>query len=140
MASPIPRRTGTISGTTHAAYTQADAAEDGSYNLVMYATSAWNSNVSQTVTGLTNGLYTATAYVETSANITQAYMFAANYGSSNLYSYSPKGAGGGLTGWKKIVIPYINVTSGQCTIGFFGQDSTGSNPFYIDNVQFVPQF
>jgi hypothetical protein len=129
----------TQSGTANASYTQEDAAQDGNYNLVMYATSPWNSNVSQTVTGLTNGLYSATAYVQTSANIAQAYMFAASYGGSNLYAYAPKGAGGGLAGWKEITIPYISVTNGQCTIGFYGQDTAGNNPFYIDNVQLVPQ-
>ncbi|MBZ4191415.1 glycosyl hydrolase 53 family protein [Niabella beijingensis] len=104
----------------------------GNYRLTHYKNSAYNVFTEQPITGLTNGTYTFTAWVRGSTSMTGSYLYAKGFGGTektqqlNLES-----------AWKKIIIPDIAVSNGQCTIGL---RTNGNNTYCsMDQVQFFRQ-
>lgn len=104
----------------------------GKFRLTHWKSSAYNVATSQTITGLTNGLYTFRAWVVSPQTLVSNYLFAKDFGGTQMnanITVSP--------GWKKVSITNINVTNGQCTIGL----STAGNATYcsMDDVEFFRQ-
>lgn len=104
----------------------------GSFRLTHWKSSAYNVATSQTITGLSNGLYTFQAWVVSPAAMVSNYLFAKDYGGAQInqnITVSP--------GWKKVKIQNIIVTNGQCTIGL----QTAGNATYcsMDDVEFWKQ-
>ena len=91
------------------------------------------------MTGLANGYYTATAWVQSCGGMAAAYLYAANYGGDRLDSPDITATGTGLGGWQKVTLTDIPVTNGQCTVGFYANDSVGARWIRADAVQFFRQ-
>ncbi|MDJ1506953.1 hypothetical protein QNI22_40345, partial [Cytophagaceae bacterium BD1B2-1] len=103
----------------------------GSRYLAQYNGSSYTTEIYQTLSGLTNGIYTLKAWVISTGGQTSTYMYASNYGGSLIktdITFS-------LT-WKQITIPNIVVTNGQCRIGFYSS-SSGGKYILADDVEFV---
>lgn len=104
----------------------------GSFRLTHWKSSAYNVATSQTITGLSNGLYTFQAWVVSPAAMVSNYLFAKDFGGTQINQNITVGPG-----WKKVKIQNINVTNGQCTIGL----QTAGNATYcsMDDVEFWKQ-
>ena len=123
-----------------ASYTESKAspynAHSGSYMLTHYKSSAYQIYTSQTLTGLPNGMYTMKAWVRSSGGQTACYMAAKDYGGGSELTASLTSVPG--SGWTQVTIPNINVTNGQCTIGFYSNAPAGKW-INVDDVEFVKQ-
>ncbi|GBF77439.1 putative T9SS C-terminal target domain-containing protein [Paenibacillus sp. 598K] len=114
-------------------YTEGGA-YNGSYKLVHWKNAPYETYTYQTMTGLSNGLYTLKAWVKNDyGGLGTAYMQAKDYGGSGVTTNIPT-----ASAWTQISIPNINVTNGQCTIGFYS-NSPASRWYYVDQVEFVKQ-
>jgi arabinogalactan endo-1,4-beta-galactosidase len=104
----------------------------GSFRLTHWKSSAYNVATSQTITGLSNGLYTFQAWVVSPATMVSNYLFVKDHGGAQINQHITVGPG-----WKKVKIGNINVTNGQCTIGL----QTAGNATYcsMDDVEFWKQ-
>jgi len=104
----------------------------GSYRLTHFKNSGYNVETNQTITGLTNGMYTLQAWVRSGTGLLENYLFARDFGGVQMkVDISP-----GST-WTKLKIENINVSNGQCVIGVY----TRGNNIYssVDNFQFYKQ-
>lgn len=118
------------SGNTDASKSDAGSAHSGSYKGTHWKTSAYTVYTYQTKTGLTNGLYTLRAWVKSGGSHTTARMEAKNCGSAQQNYNLPT-----TNTWTQITISNINVTNGQCTIGFYSV--AGANGWMnFDDVEF----
>lgn len=81
-----------------------------------YDDSAYNVYTYQTKTGLTNGTYTAKAWVRSSGGQTKCYLEAKNYGGSALTANISQSFD-----YVQVTISNIVVTNGQCTIGIYSE-------------------
>lgn len=72
----------------------------------------------QTIAGLPNGTYTAKAWVKSGGGQSQCYFEAKNFGGTALTTNIPRSIA-----WTQITISNINVTNGQCVIGFYSNAS-----------------
>lgn len=129
----VTSATGWVTGGSNpdANYTEINP-HTGAFRLTHWKSSAYNVSTSQTITGLTNGLYTFQAWVVSPATMVSNYLFVKDYGGTQInqnITVSP--------GWKKVKISNINVTNGQCTIGL----QTAGNATYcsMDDVEFWKQ-
>lgn len=84
----------------------------------------------QTKTGLANGTYTAKAWVRSNGGQTQCIFRAKDFGGTELIVNIPTTAK-----WTQVTIPSINVSNGQCTIGFYS-DSPNWGWAEFDDVEF----
>ncbi len=111
------------------------AGYDGPSCLTHWNSADYSVYTYQTLTGLTNGLYTLTAWVKSNVVSGQGIncMEAINYGGNSTYAIPPE-----ASEWEMIVLKDINVTNGQCTIGFYS--GTLANYWYsVDDVNFFKQ-
>lgn len=121
-------QTGTVSSTIKTE----TGALDGSYKLSFWNSNAYEGSIFQTVSELSNGTYTLTAWVIGGGTHDIAQMYAKNYGGSaknqNITISSAM--------WNKVTIKNIEVTNGTCEIGFYnkGQAAAWLN---IDNVKLI---
>lgn len=109
--------------------------KSGSKHLTHHKSSAYQVYTSQTVTGLSNGLYTARAWVQSSGGQGATHMDVKGYGGSDLKMPFPQT---GTGSYRLISIPDVNVTSGQATVGFYSQANAG-NWLRVDDVEFFKQ-
>jgi len=121
-------------GNADADFTEPKAPRTGSLNLTHWKSTAYQVYTYQTVTGLANGNYTLKAYVTSSGGHNQCQMQTQNFG-------------GGIKMTKDITtnaayaqfsILNINVTNGQCEIGFWSDGNAG-NWLSVDDIQFYKQ-
>ncbi|WP_372661938.1 hypothetical protein [Cohnella sp.] len=125
-------------GTTNASYTESNGgSHSGTYHLTHYngQTGSWNVYTYRTFTGLTNGTYTLKAWARRSGNgFTASQLEAKDFGGSTLSAAIPDSSS-----YQELTVSNINVTNGQCTIGFWTQVDNGSNyPYvYMDDVSFT---
>ena len=96
--------------TPKAIYTQSGG--DGTM-LSFYSSAAYSGSVWQDVTGLPNGTYTMTAWIENGGGETTAQMFAQPSGGSEMTVNLPT-----ASGWTEVVINNIQVTEGLAYVGF----------------------
>lgn len=101
----------------------------GDNSCTHYSASAYSVTTYQTITGLSNGTYTATAMAVSSGGQTKAAMSASNFGGTTIETNIPT-----TSTWTKISIPDIVVSNGQCTLSFISNAGAGQ---YIrfDDVQ-----
>ncbi|MBW5445152.1 glycoside hydrolase [Cohnella sp. CFH 77786] len=125
-------------GTNNASYTETNGgAHSGTYHLTHYngQTGSWNVYTYRTFTGLANGTYTLKAWARRSGNgFVVSQLEAKDFGGSTLSAAildSPS--------YQEVTVSNINVTNGQCTIGFWTQVNNGSNwPYvFMDDVSFT---
>ncbi|WP_261305096.1 hypothetical protein [Paenibacillus andongensis] len=112
-------------------------AHSGTYHLTHYngQTGSWNVYTYRTFTGLANGTYTLSGWAKRSGNgFTASQLEAKDFGGSTLSAAIPDSSS-----YQQVTVSNINVTNGQCTIGFWTQVDNGSNyPFvYMDDVSFT---
>jgi arabinogalactan endo-1,4-beta-galactosidase len=112
-------------------YTETNS-HTGSFRMTHWKSTAYNVSTYQTITGLTNGLYTFQAWVRSPQTMVTNYLFAKDFGGSQVNLNIPIDAN-----WKKLQITNINVTNGTCTIGF--QTSGNSTYCSFDDVEFFKQ-
>ncbi len=109
------------SGATPAAdYTQNDP-HNGQLNLVHWRATAYEVTTSQTVDA-PNGTYTLSAWVRSSGGQNECYLFAKDFGGSEIQQPLPISP----NEYVQITIPAIQITNGQCTIGLHSDDNGGS--------------
>ncbi|MFT3822774.1 MAG: glycosyl hydrolase 53 family protein [Chitinophagaceae bacterium] len=129
----VTSATGWLTGGSNpdANYTEISS-HTGSFRLTHFKTTAYNVSTYQTITGLTNGLYTFQAWVKAPQTMVSNYLFAKDFGGTQVNVDIP------LTSpWKKLQITNINVTNGTCTIGF---QTAGNNTYTsFDDVEFFKQ-
>lgn len=136
--TPTGWSTSSWSGSAAADYTETNGgAKSGTYHLTHYngQSGSWNVYTYQNFTGLANGTYTLSAWALKSGNgFTASQMEAKNFGSNTVAVNIPTSST-----YQKVTIPNINVTNGQCTIGFWTQVDNGSNYPYVfmDDVSFT---
>lgn len=129
----VTSATGWLTGGSNpdANYTETNS-HTGTYRLTHWKASAYNVSTSQTITGLTNGLYTFQAWVRSPQTLVTNYLFAKDFGGSQINLNIPVDAI-----WKKLRITNINVTNGTCTIGF---QTSGNNAYCsFDDIEFFKQ-
>lgn len=102
----------------------------GDYKLTHWLATAYTASTYQTKTGLANGTYSLTAWVLNSGGQNAAYMYAKNYGGTELQTSLPVST----SSWMKVRIDNIQVTNGQIQIGFYS-NANANNWLNIDNVK-----
>lgn len=118
--------------------TSANYAQDGSgdshsgaYRGVHWSNSSYSVATEQTLSGLTAGSYTLTAWVRSSASPATSYAYAENCGSTDRKYTIPS------TGWMQIQIPGVDVSGGSCTIGFRSASVAATEWIAFDDVTFT---
>lgn len=86
----------------------------GTYKLTFWNDQPYEASVYQTVTGLSEGTYTLTAYTMAGGTMNTNQMYIKNYGGQELKA-EITAAGE----WTKIVIKDIPITANSCEIGFY---------------------
>ncbi|MDF2668172.1 MAG: hypothetical protein K0R67_478 [Paenibacillus sp.] len=119
---------------THA---NADYTETGGYSwswrLTHNKSAAYEVATHQTVTGLTNGLYTLTAWVQSSGGQTTAQMSVKDYGGVEVIRNITASST-----WQQIQLQHVPVTNGQAKIVFYS--NAGANQWIrVDDVSFFKE-
>ncbi|MBE1588227.1 glycosyl hydrolase 53 family protein [Nonomuraea angiospora] len=109
----------THTGTSGAAFVQTSSPHSGTSNLAHYSGSAWTANTVQTVTGLTKGTYTFTAWTR-NWGVTGAGLQAYNCGDATQSLDLPVSST-----WVKVSLA-VSVLSTSCTVGIWSNSSTSS--------------
>jgi hypothetical protein len=107
MAQPA----GWVTGGT--ASTNDSGGHTGNWMWRLSATAAYQSSITQAVTGLPNGTYTLAAWVESSGGQSVAQLFATGFGGAEI-DVSVNTA---MANWTHVSLPGIAVTNGACQIG-----------------------
>ncbi|MGB3780294.1 MAG: family 43 glycosylhydrolase, partial [Tunicatimonas sp.] len=103
----------------------------GSYRGTHWKGSAYQVYTYQTVTGLSNGSYTARAWVRSGGGQSTALFLAQNYGGNQRTVNIPA-----TSTWTQVSIPNIQVTNGKCEVAFYSV--AGANQWInFDDVELV---
>ena len=131
---------GSAGTSANADYTESyGGARTGTFHGTHYKTSPYEVYTYQVVSGLPNGRYTLRAWTKSSGGQTYALLLAKNYGGSQLAAPAPTTPTGGVNGaWQQVSLPAIDVTNGQCEIGFYSYAGAGQW-LYFDDVELVAQ-
>ena len=103
----------------------------GSSHLVHSSTTPYWAATYQTLTGLSNGLYTIKAWVRGTAG---HQLYVKNYGGSSVAVTSVAS-----DGYTQLVISDINVTNGSAEIGFWTSDTAANGWLNVDDMTFYKQ-
>ncbi len=124
-----------IKGDTNAisVNTNQSDAYSGKQSLGWWSSTPFKVMVYQTISNLTNGYYTLSAYLEGSGGENLLELFAMDYGGPRL---SIDVHDNGWRSWQHPVIPMIKVTNGQCTIGLY-IDGNANDWGTIDDVSLI---
>ena len=138
MGTQNPSAWQTTTNPPGASYTENFApAHSGEYYCGQWQPSgSWNAYTYQVITGLPNGRYTLHAWVESTGGQTVAEMRARNYGGPNIQVAFPSMAS--WMSWQQLTLSNIQVTNGQCEIGFYSE-STQSTWIRFDDVELVQE-
>ena len=111
----------------------------GAHSGTLHAThygGAYYAFTHQLITNIPNGRYTLRAWVKGSGGQKKAYMLARNFGSGVMYNTIQPTVGGNSGAWTLLELTGIEVTNGQCDIGF--ESETDARGFiYFDDVVFA---
>ena len=111
-------------------------AHGGSYQMTCYKATSFSIQPYQQIHNLANGNYTLTAWVQSSGGLSTANMYAWRFTDPNggtLQTAPIPSTGSGSGDWQQITISNINVTAGQCEIGF---QAAGSGAWMrVDDVE-----
>ncbi|WP_225827470.1 glycosyl hydrolase 53 family protein [Streptomyces naphthomycinicus] len=117
-------------GDTAASYTESGG-HGGSHRLSHYSASAYKVETYQSLSGLTNGNYTLTAWVRSSGGQNAAYLALRNCGGPEQRTGLPVSS----SGWIRIVTP-VKVTGNRCTVGI-DSDANAGNWINVDDLTFT---
>ncbi len=117
-------------GTVAASKTEAGG-RSGSFRLTHWASSAYTVETHQTLTGLTAGSYTLSAWVRSGGGQSAAYVAMKNCGGSQAQANIPVSS----NTWVQISVT-ANVTSASCTISVFSSASA-NNWINVDDITFT---
>ena len=106
-------------------YTNVGGGHTGRWKWRLTDTTAYQATIAQTVTGLPNGTYTLSAWVQSSGGQSIARLFARNGGGSE----QDAAVNTAIPSWKQVTISGIAVTNGTCQIGL---DTTASANQWVD--------
>lgn len=112
-------------------------ARTGTYHGTHYRPGAYEVYTYQTVTGLTKGTYTLRAWVKSGGGQNTVQLRAGNYGGAQMGLNIGKTAGAESGLWVPMELKNINVTNGQCEIGFYSNAKDGGQWLYFDDVELV---
>lgn len=107
--------------------TGAGAVSGGAFSV---SGNGYESRISQTVTGIENGVYDITAYVTSSDVSGTAYLYAKTEGHTMASTALPQ-----TDSAMKITVPGVIVDNGSCDIGLY---AAGSSSVTLDNVSMSP--
>lgn len=132
--TPNPQKWSKSGSNPETSYTETyNGAHGGRYHLTHYKGNAANNVYTyQLITGLPNGTYQLKAWIKSTGGQTTAQMTAKNFGSSSLTVDIPA-----ASTWTQIQLAGINVSNGQCEIGFSSADVASWNYLYADDIQFI---
>ncbi|GIP17115.1 arabinogalactan endo-beta-1,4-galactanase [Paenibacillus montaniterrae] len=102
----------------------------GSYKLTHWSDAAYEASTYQTLSGLSNGTYTLSAWVLNSGGQNTVQLYAKNYGGAERNVDLPVSA----TKWVKVKIDNIQVTNGQIEIGVYS-NANANNWINLDQVK-----
>jgi arabinogalactan endo-1,4-beta-galactosidase len=108
---------------------EAQNIHDGKYILHYWKNEAFTFTITQKITGLANGTYTLSAWMQGGGGENSIQLFASGYGGD------PLTANIELTGWqawKNPTIQNIQVTNGECIIGLKVVANAGNWAFFDD--------
>ena len=133
VGSPSNWQTTTGAGTNdNADYTETHpGAHTGNFHGTHFRPEAYEVYTHQTVSNLPNGTYTLRAWVQ--GNSTQSQLQAQNHGGPVASVALP------ATGqWTQVSLSNVNVSNGQCEIGFYSKPG-GGQWLYFDDVELLRQ-
>lgn len=102
----------------------------GTKRLDYWSASAYTANTHQTITGLKNGSYTLSAWVERGAGFNESYMYAKDTGLAEVKANVPESST-----WVQISMPLV-VANNQLTLGFYA-DGNANNFMGVDLITLV---
>jgi hypothetical protein len=85
----------------------------GRWKWRLSSTAAYQSSLTQSVTGLPNGTYTLAAWIESSGGQSVAQIFATGFGGATVDA----SVNTAMASWSHVSVPGIVVTNGTCQIG-----------------------
>ncbi|WP_053372151.1 glycosyl hydrolase 53 family protein [Paenibacillus sp. FJAT-27812] len=104
----------------------------GAKRLDYWNAGAYTARTEQTITGLKNGSYTLSAWVERGAGFNESYMYAKDTGGAQVKAELPQSGD-----WVQMHLPVV-VANNQLTLGFFADAMTSSSNFMgVDLVTLV---
>jgi hypothetical protein len=119
--TPTNWSTWSAAGTVDADYTQTDGPHTGARNLGHWRNGSYDVYTYQTITGLTNGTYTATVWARKFGSPSSCFLQIEGYGGATLQT--------NITGttYAQYTISNIQVTNGTCKIGVYtvGDNTSG---------------
>jgi arabinogalactan endo-1,4-beta-galactosidase len=118
-----------LSGWSGSGYTESGGRSGN--RLTHWASSAYQWETYQTLTGLTNGSYTARAWVRSGSGQNAAYLALKNCGSGEQRATVPAS-----DAWTQISVT-LNVSGGNCTVSLFSNANAG-NWASFDDITFGP--
>lgn len=127
--TPTGWTTNSLTSTYTADYTETSAFL-GSYRLTHWLGSAYQVSTHQIKTGLANGTYKLSAWVQSSGGQNTCQLFAKDFGSTELNKTLPV-----TSSWTYIEIPNIVVSNGRCDFGL-RSDAPAGKWCSIDDVAF----
>jgi hypothetical protein len=132
MTQPAGWTTTTTSGGGITPFTNQTGGRTGHWRWALTATTAYEAAITQTITGLPDGTYTLSAWVESSGSQSSAQLFASGYGGAEVDASLTKA----MSSWTQVSIPGIQVTNGTCQIG--AKTTASANQFLnLDDFTFV---
>jgi hypothetical protein len=108
---PVTQPEGWVTSGTPSA--NASPGHTGNWKWQFSSTAAYQSSITQSVTGLPNGTYTLAAWVESSGGQSVAQIFATGFGGAEIDA----SVNTAMPSWLQVSIPGIVVTNGTCEIG-----------------------
>jgi arabinogalactan endo-1,4-beta-galactosidase len=119
--------------------TDSGNAYEGNKAVNYWSQSAYQFNLSQTLTGLPNGTYVLKARISGNGGEKGIHLYAKDYGGDKLTSNNIVNTG--WQQWKEGILGSIEVTNGQATIGIDVDATTSSSEIWgwIDSFEFYQQ-
>ncbi len=131
---------GGASGQDYTDYSESyGSSHTGTYHGTHYHPQPYEVYTHQTATSLANGLYTLRAWVRCGGSQSAVTMLAKNFGGPLVETAIPSTSEGGSRNWVQVTIRDINVTNGQCEIGFYSRTGGPGQWLYFDDVEFFNQ-
>jgi hypothetical protein len=132
MTQPAGWTTSTTLGGGATPYTNLAHGHTGNWKWRLTDTVSYEASIVQTVTGLPNGTYTLSAWIQSSGGQSVAQLFARNYGGAE----QDAAVNSAIATWRQVSLAGIAVTNGTCQIGV--QTTAGANQWVdLDDVTLV---
>lgn len=122
---------GVVSSAASKALANTTRPNSGASHLAHASTTPYWAATYQTLTGLSNGLYTVRAWVRGTSG---HQLYVKNFGGDAVAVTSAAS-----DAYTQLVIGNINVTNGNAEIGFWTNDPTGSGWLHVDDLTFYKQ-